>query len=350
VVQAHRASSALLSAISVAAADPKVQDRLQSNGGGTRAADFRTGSLDCWSRPEFPMFSFTLDYTDCQAYGMQGGIFVEDHPSGPLLFSFLNWQVTDRTVGGTLAFDVRDAYPEPMFWQLYPTDGDNPGLDNIVPIGLTVKDESARLSFASDYRGGASVDFLNQEISVWGVLTTGPADAPITVVHGGVKPGDVPPDDPRDADPLQTPLNWLSCRCPTAGTSTYDMPLHFSEVVIDIDDLESDPDDVDDPDLIVPVDFDLAGKGTLTHTGCGEYDVAYDAEQAVIELPMEQLLGVLTFACQTLVINDPVRCQALIDATRELETLEVEIPPADANATATAAVQSDFDTTYCRPY
>jgi hypothetical protein len=350
VVQAHQASSAFLSAVAVAAADPKVQDRLASNGEGA-VGGFRTGSLDCWARPQFPMFSFTLDYTGCDAYGMQGGIFVEDHPSGPLLFSFLDFQVTDRKVGGTVAFDTRDAYPEPMYWQLYGTDGDNPGLDNEVPIGLTVKYDSATLSFPSTYSGGANVDFLTQQLSVWGVLTTGPADAPITVVHGGVAPADVPPDDPRDADVLQTPLNWLACRCPTSGTSTYDMPMHFAEVTVDIDDLEVEPDDVDDPDLVIPVDFDLVGTGTLEHTGCGTYDVSYESEEAVIEIQMEQVLGVLTFACQTLVINDPIRCQALIDATRELEVLEVQVSKPDASATAAAAVAAEFDTQgYCLPY
>jgi hypothetical protein len=349
VVQAHQASSAFLSAVAVAAADPKVQDRLASNGEGA-GAGFRAATLDCWSRPEFPMFSFTLDYTDCQAYGMGGGIFVEDHPSGPLLFSFLNWQVDDRTVGGTVAFDTRDAYPEPMYWQLYGTDGDNPGPENVVPVGLSVKSESARLSFPSAYAGGANVNFFNQEISVWGVLTTGPADAPITVVHGGVDPAEVPPDDPRDADVLQTPLNWLACRCPTSGTSTYDMPLHFSEVSVDIDALEAEPDDVDDPNLVIPVDFDLTGKGVLTHTGCGEYDVDYQSEDAVLEIPVDRLVGVISFQCDTLAINDPIRCQALIDAARELDVLEVEVARADATATANAAVQDNFDTDYCLPY
>lgn len=349
VVEAHQASTALLAGLSVVAADPKVQDRLRVDGEGAPSG-FRAGSLDCWERPEFPMFSFTLDYTGCSEYLMSGGVFVEDHPSGPLLFTFLDWAVDDRKVGGTMSFDTRGAYDAPMFWQLYPTDEADPGPDTPLPIYLSLKTDNGQQRFASSYTGGANVDFLTQQISVWGVLTTGPQEAPVTVVHGATVPEDVPPDDPRDADVLQTPLNWLSCRCPTSGTESYDMPLHFTEVIIDLDDLEVEPDDVDDPDLVIPVDYDLVGKATLHHTGCGEYDVEYDAPAAAIELSADRLIGVISFQCDTLAINDVARCNALIGAARALGTLTVEIGAAEATATALTAVEESFDTDFCRLY
>jgi hypothetical protein len=350
VVALHKASSALVSAVSVVAADPKVQDRLVTNGGGGGA--FRTGSLDCWTRPQFPMFSFTLDYTDCGQYAMDGGVFVEDHPSGPLLFSFLNWQVDERTVGGTFAFNTTDAFPDPLYWRNYATDASDPSAENDVAIGITVPTDSGSQKFSIEYTGGSTVDTLLTELSLWGVLTTKRADgSDVNVILGGTRAEDVPSDDPRDADVLRTPLNWLACRCPTSGTSTYDMPLHFTEVVLDIDDLEVEPDDVDDPDLVIPVDFDLLGTGVLAHTACGEYDVTYDSDDATFVLPTDRLIGVLSFQCETLAINDPVRCQALIDAARGLEAgLEIQIPKADATATALGAVQDQFDTDYCLPY
>jgi hypothetical protein len=349
VIEAHQASSTFLSAIGVVAADPKVQDRFASNGEGG-VADFRAGALDCWERPEFPMFSFTLDYSNCAEYLMAGGVYVEDHPSGPLLFSFLDFSVDERTVGGTVSFDTRGAYPEPQFWQMYPTNADDPGIENPADINVSLRTESGSVRFPSQYTGGATIDFLNQQLSVWGVFTTGDAKNRVTVVHGAVDAADVPPDDPRDADVLSLPLNWLSCRCPTAGTETYDMPLHFSEVIIDIDDLEVEPDDVDDPDLVIPVDYDLVGKGILERTGCGEYDVTFDAPPAEIVLSSERLVGVISFQCDTLAINDVARCNALIAAARELGELVVEIQEADATATALAAVEQEFDTDYCRPY
>ncbi|MCA9492882.1 MAG: hypothetical protein KC621_23280 [Myxococcales bacterium] len=346
-VAAHQVVTALLAGTAVVVSDDKVQDRLRVDGGGEEPPALRAAYGRCWSRPEHPMFSFTIDYTGCQPFNMGGGVFVIDHPSGPLLFGFYDFFIADRTVGGTLAFDTRGAYPSPYFWKVYNTDNSNPGEDNRVPIGVTLD----RTSYGVTYDGGASVSFFQQTWSMWGVLETGPIENPVQVVLGGVEPGDVAPDERPGENALKSSLNWLECRCPTSGVATYDMPLHFTEVTVDIDDLEVDPDGIDDPEMVIPLDYDLEGRAILTHVGCGEYDVEYQAEDASIPLSSDRLVGAVSFLCDTRAISDLNRCNALVDAARDVgDGFVIEVKKADATKTANKAVEDEFDTNFCKIY
>ena len=356
-IAAHRASSMMLASTAIVVADEKVQDRLNTDGAGSseteRGGDaWRPGALDCWVRPQFPMFSFTIDYTPCEdTYFMSGGVFVNDHPSGPLLFEYNNFQIqgpgTLREIGGVLALDTRGAFPEPLYWEIYNTDSDNPAPDNLVPLGIEID----RVLYGVSYTGGASVDFLNQQWSMWGVATIGPEENPYTVVHGGRVPEDVSPDDPSGADVLKTPLNWLECRCPTSGVSALDMPLEIATVTVDIDDLEAEPDDIDDPTMAIPVNFELSGQAVLTAKGCGEYDVEYQTQDVAIPVTRDQLVGALSFQCATFAVEGELRCQAMVAAANQLEgDLTIEVRPEDATATALDAVEQDFDTSWCKIY
>lgn len=348
-IDVHRASSMLLASTGVVVADEKVQDRLTVDGAG--GVDFRANALRCWERPEFPMFSFSIDYTGCSAYNMAGGVFVTDHASGPLLFVFEDFNIakgsTDRTVGGTLALDTRGAYPQPLYWQAYNTDQSNPSLDNPVQIGVDIDRSLHGLS----YSGGMSIDYDQQEWSTWGIATIGVGEDALTVVHGGRLPDDVAPDEPSGADVLKTPLNWLSCRCPTSGIEALDMPLEFTSVTVDVDDLEDVPDDIDDPEMSIPVSFELFGQGVLTHTGCGAYDVEYQTQAVEIPLSVDQLVGSVSYLCATFAVPDQQRCAAMVAAAANLGgDLKVQISQEDATATALAAVQADFDTSWCSVY
>lgn len=356
-IAAHQVSSMLLASTAIVVADEKVQDRLNTDGAGSSETErfgdgFRPGALDCWQRPQFPMFSFTIDYTTCaDSYLMSGGVFVNDHPSGPLLFEYNNFQFTGpgtiREMGGVLALDTRGAFPEPLYWEIYNTDSDNPAPDNLVPLGIEID----RVLYGVSYTGGASVDFLNQQWSMWGVATIGPAEDPITVVHGGRVPEDVAPDDPSGADVLKTPLNWLECRCPTSGVSTLDMPLDIATVTVDIDDLEAEPDDIDDPTMEIPVNFSLEGQGILTTTGCGEYDVEYQTQSVAIPVTRDQLVGALSFQCATFAVEGELRCAAMVAAANQIaQDLTIEVRQEDATATALDAVEQDFDTAWCKIY
>lgn len=346
-IAAHQVTTAVLASTAVVVADEKVQDRLAVDGGGEEPPAFRGAYGNCWLRPDHPMFSFTIDYTGCQPFNMGGGVFVIDHPSGPLLFGFYDFFIAERTLGGTLAFDTRGAYPANYFWKVYNTDNSNPSVDNRVPLGVTLD----RTQYGVQYDGGANLDFLHQTWGMWGLLTTGPVESPTTVILGGTTPEEVAPDDRPGENALKSSLNWLSCRCPTSGLSTYDMPLHFTKVVVDIDDLEVEPDEVDDPEMEIPLDWDLEGKGILTHVGCGEYDVEYQATDANIPLSQAQLVGAVSFLCDTKAVPDQARCNAMVDAAQDLgEGFTIQVKQADATKTADDAVQAEFDTSFCKIY
>lgn len=345
-IEAHQVSSMLLASAAVVAADDKVQDRLNTDGGGDIQPSFR-GALDCWTRPEFPMFSFSIDYTNCGNYQMSGGVFVNDHPSGPLLFEFEAFKITDREIGGVLALDTTDAYPSPLYWTAYNTEGDDPEPGNDVKIGVKLDSELYGVS----YWGGASVDFINQEWSMWGVATMGPEEAPIEVVHGWEYVEDAEAEDPTSGNVMKSSLNWLECRCPQSGTMSLEMPLQFSSVRIDIDDLEDVPDVIDDPEMDIEVNFELSGRGVMTATGCGSYDVDYRPQTETVEIPIskDQLTGAISFQCATLAINDEQRCDALLAAAGNLPgDLLVSVSQEAATATALAAVEQDFDTAWCQ--
>jgi hypothetical protein len=360
---AHQVSSMFLASAAVVAADEKVQDRLNVDGGGGyngfsrvagSAGGVRAASLACWSRPEFPMFSFAIDYSPCEAYDMDGGVYIDDHPSGPLLFEYQDFKIKTRKMGGVLALDTQGAYIDPSctelpcqpYWVAYNTDIVNPGPDNPVQLGVTVDG----VPYGVSYTGGASVNFGDQEWSMWGVLDVGiDSDTTVQVVHGGVVPPDVAPDDPPGADVDQSSLNWLSCRCPTSGIEAQELPLHFTHLTLDLDSLEDVPDAIDDPTLELDVDKEIPGSAVLHHTGCGTYDVDYTSDPVEITVGTDELQGAISFQCATLAIDDEARCTALLNAAKALgTTFTVTVSPEDATATAKDAVNSDFDTQWCR--
>ncbi|HHO51189.1 MAG TPA: hypothetical protein ENK18_10035 [Deltaproteobacteria bacterium] len=341
-IEAHKVANMMLASANVVVSDEKVQDLLNASGSG----GYR-GGLQCWQRDEFPRWSFDIQYATCSGFQMDGAVNINNHPSGKLLFSFSNFRIAERELGGTLALDTNGAFPQPLYWQAYDTDADSPGTDNRVQLGVTVGASPRGLT----YDGGANVNFFEQEFAMWGVATIS-GEPPITVIHGGTDPADVAPDSPPGADVVKSSLNWLDCRCPTSGISAYDMPLEITKVFIDIDDLEETPDGVDDPLLEVAVSEIVEGRAVLEHLPeCGTYEVTYTSDAASLVVDPALLLGRITFLCDTLTIDDAERCNALTRAVVALEgDLTVEITAAALNATARAAVDSDFDTTWCRIY
>jgi len=343
-LEAHRATNMLAASVGVVMADVNVQDQLNINGGGTPLPP-PAAAVNCWVTPEHPQFSFEISYENCSAsFQMDGGVFINNHPSGPLLFEFSDFTIQDRKMGGVLAFDTRSAFPSPLYWQIYGTDADGPGLDELVQLGINVDGQLSGLAID----GGANIDFTSKRWSLWGTGVVA-GDPEITVIMGGTEPLDVPADDPPGASAISGSLDWLECRCPTQGVTTLDMPLNISAVFIDIDDLEDTPDDFDDIELEVPVNVTVDGIGELTPTACGAYDVVYNTQATTIPVPVDQIVARISFACDTLAIDDPERCQALIRAAADLDsdTFNIEISQEDLNETARAAVAADFDTTWC---
>jgi hypothetical protein len=186
---------------------------------------------------------------------------------------------------------------------------------------------------------------------MWGVLEFLAGDETIQVIHGGLTPADVPADDPPGADVLKSSLNWLECRCPQSGLSFQSLPLQVESVTLDVDSMEVTPDAVDDPTIVIEVDHRIEGDATITWTGCGSWDVAYATTAAEIPVSRDQITGVLSFACETLAIPDTERCDAMVAAAAQLpDTVIVEVTQQEVTASAKAAADNEFDTSWCNLY
>lgn len=345
VIGAHQMTNMMLASMGVVSSDIAVQGLYNSDGGG----DYR-GTLQCWVRPQFPRWSFDMNFASCKNFDMNGAVNVSDHPAGMLLFSFSSFEIGNppRSMGGSLAFDRNGANPEPLFWSIYDTADESPGPDNRVPIGVTLGGE--RVPKGLSYEGGANVNLLQRQINFWGEATIS-GDPPITVVHGADRTGVVAPDDPPGADAVSLPLDWTRCRCPTSGVSSLDMPLEVSSVTLDIDDMDEGDDGFDDAALTVIVDHTINGRTVLTHTGCGTYDVEFTPEEdpVTIQVDGQALFAQASFLCDTRTIEDPLRCDALFRAITEVgDTLTVQFSPDQLDELAALAVDDDFDTGECQ--
>lgn len=343
---AHQMSNMFLASVAVVSSDEKAMDRLITDGGGGDVSA-PTGEFECWDRPEFPMWSFDLNYETCkdQGYEMGGGVSIEDHASGPLLYSFNSFTIEGRTLGGTLALDTRDAVADPLFWASYNTDSVNPGRDNDVQLGLTVDGVTS----GAAWDGGNNINFTERTWSMWGVLTLRPTDREFTIIHGGTSPEDVAADDPSP-NVVRNSLNWQECRCPTSGLSTYELDVQFDELTLDLDDLELEPDDIDDPEIVVGVDHIVSGTAEIRYTGCGEQDIAYAVAGTTVQVPNDVVTAATSYLCDIKVIEDTTRCLAIVGGLKQVGDFEITIPEADVLSTAQAAVDNDFDGAWCQVY
>lgn len=339
-VQAHQATNTLLAATRLLAADEKVQDELRAYGNG----GFR-GAFQCWERPQFPRWTFTLAFAEaCAQFDLSGAAGIERHSTQRLLFNFQDFTINGRELGGTLGLDTDGAFDEPQFFVAYATDADNP--DDEVPVGVTLALGQPPVGISLD--SGAAVSFANTAWSFWGNATLS-GDAGIVVTHGAATAEETGAAMPTGANVLRSSLDWLECRCPTSGVMSQPLPITVDEVVIDIDDLEEEPDNVDDPNLAVPVEFEIDGRAILDITGCGEYDVTYESQAVDIVLDKQLAFAELQFLCETRTINDTARCTALQQALlRNSDDLVAQVSVEDLLATANEAVTLQFDTNWCQ--
>jgi hypothetical protein len=184
---------------------------------------------------------------------------------------------------------------------------------------------------------------------MWGKLTLRPAKREFTILHGGTTEADVMPDS-TNVEPVTNSLNWQACRCPTSGISSYELDLRFEQLTLDLDDLELEPDDIDEPTIDIAVDHVVSGTAVIEYTGCGEQDISYDVAATTIEVPNEVVVAATSFLCDTAEIADTQRCLAIAGALREVGPFQITIPEADVLATAQAAVDNDFDGPWCLTY
>ncbi len=334
----HQVADTWTAALQVLLADSEVQNRLNVHNG----PSLRSALEICWERPSPAMSEFTINYDACEsAYGMKGGVRVEDHPSGPLLFNFLSFVVGDREIGGVLGLD---AVAAPFQWVVYETDTFSPGLDNRVPITVTVDG----LQNSTSYNGGLKYDPIPApSFKMWGVADILTIDSSAyQIILGGTDQTLSPTVVPDTA--VGSTCEWQACRCTTSGTNSYVGTFALGEVRIDLDDLQDADDGFDDPELKFPSEQLLAGRFDVTTTGCGEYDATFLADAEVsFYVEAVALESEIQKQCELLLIPDEHHCLELIGAARASAGITLTMDADKLSKAAQRAVRDSFDDSWC---
>jgi len=306
-VRAHRSMEFLNASFGVLISDPNVRSRLTAEDG-TRAGL-------CWTYLSPPRSEFTIDFTGCDAVDMSGGIFVKDHPSGPLLFEFQAFEIAGRTMSGTVGLDALDG---DGVWRIYNTDTISPGVDNKVPIGVTIDGFLTGMDL-----DGSGVLKLGSETTWDQWVNASFTDAylnTVDVTQGAESAEDVDPTTNPNIDTRVSIPTWLDCRCPLSGQTQYDAVFSLDEITIDIDDLQDGDDGFDDPEITLPVSQTLEGLAVAEATGCGEWDLAFPVDDGItVNIDKQQFLSLLNIQCDTLAIPNRAHCDALLFAAEALE-------------------------------
>jgi hypothetical protein len=341
-VRAHEIAETLSAAVGLVVADSNVQAMLNNDNG---SGDAVTLTPPCWSyvgvtRPT----EVTMDYTSCFDWGIEGGAFVRDHPAGPVLFDFKNLRVGGREVVGTLALAGLDS---PNGWRIYESDGITPTLDNRVPMGVTIDGYTSGVRF----EGSASIERTTLEATwwQWGAISIEDAYGAVSMVQGATDVAVIDPTvKPDTSEAAAVPLNWLNCRCPTAGALQYDATWTATQVEIDIDDLKVNDDGFDDPVILVDVSLPVSATATLTSGGCGDWAVDWPISGDVVhQVTGQQLYSLIEVKCSTLAIDDPEHCAQLLVAANAVETVDIRVGEAKLGNQASSALERAIDTGFC---
>lgn len=327
--------------LQVLLSDAEVQNRLGIHTG----AGLRSAPTFCWDRPSPALSEFTINYDFCaSSTGLSGGIRVEDHPAGPLLFHFLDFTLGERSMGGVLGMDFVTFNQ----WYLYETDSFSPGPDNRVPITFTIDG----LQNATSLDGGMVMEGpLAAAFHTWAVAEVITIDS-VTheLVLGGTSTALDPFVQPPEGTDHDSTCDWESCRCTTSGTNTFFGALALTEVRVDLDDLQDGDDGFDDPELEFPASQTVDGTYVVTTTGCGKYDATFTANETVIfTVNGVALESEIQQQCELLVIEDPRHCDALVATARASTGISLALDADKLSKAGQRAVRDSFDDVWCNP-
>lgn len=178
------------------------------------------------------------------------------------------------------------------------------------------------------------------EVEQYGVLNE-------TVLVGSTDEAEVL-DTVKPAEPAYRSLDFTTCRCPVAGLMVQNLVMEISEVDIDLDDLSSEDDGVDDPEVTVAVDGMASSMAEIRFTGCGEYETTVASDAGVeFEISGSILEERIQALCDSAVIDDTQRCLALKKAATEAGVVVVEVTANKIDGGLENGVGRDFDTSWC---
>ncbi len=338
VVETQQATNAMLAATAVLLSDTEVQGRLLIDNG----SDLRAAPEICWSRPSPAMSEFTMDFTGCgNDYNMSGGVRIEDHPAGPVLFQFLDFTLDERVVGGVLGLELTETGRQ---WHIFDTDTFSPGPDNRVPITVTVGGTAS----ATTIDGGLHWNTIPTEnFHLWGTATGTTLSDTRTAVMGGTVAGIDPYTDPGADAPTFT-CGWQTCRCQLSGVTSYAAAVELETVRVDIDDLQDGDDGFDDPDVEFVIDVEITGRLDIEAAGCGVWTATFTTDALpAIAIERVALESAIQRQCEIKAIDDEHHCVELEAMANASSGIELSISAAKLGNLVQNLVDNDFDNNWC---
>lgn len=335
---AQKAVNTTLGAVGLAFADESVRGKMLGHVDGNR-------SSHCWNGPLFPLSTFTLDYTPCEDAGIRGGMIFNEDPLGPVSMNFQGLTFSEtRTMSGAMGFDATGAGLSR--WTLYDTVHDQPIPANRSPFSLELDGRQGSLV----YDGGAFMRSVNQNTAMWGVLQYTPYGGAATEILVGGSDATALRGPSEPAEPASLSFGYLTCRCPTAGLLVMDVAIDVSELRFDLDDLKLEDDGVDDPEVKVDATSVASGATEIRYVDCGAYEATFTGDTTLeVSLGSTELRAAVQHLCDTAVITDSARCNALLMAADEVSEVVVEVGTNKIGNAISDEVAVGFDTAYCRP-
>ena len=288
----------------------------------------------CWSvpTPGVAGFEYDVDLGGCSTEGFAGIINVENTAAGPVIMTFSNTTVLDWTLTGTIAFDYTSAGDGT--WHVYSSDASG------AAAPLSVAPKSGSLSLTID--GGMQVGATGDAYDWWGSWTDGTSTIGIGAAAG------VAATDTKPATWLDYDFMPAECACQQSGDVVVTDGVTLTEISVDLDDLETTDDGVDDPPILFASSAAVAGGAALGRgETCGSFDANVVGE-ADVELTFTEaeLKAGFQAACDLNAINDEGKCTRLQEAAVGA-TVTITVPPRFVNQALTAWTEDFIDEGLC---
>ena len=320
VVDAHAMVETWLATSAVVLGDDAVADITQAAG--------VPGKTECWSRPQFPRWEFTLDLSGCSKSGITGAIDVSDHPAGYIVFDY-SATIGGRVVTGAISHD--DGSPTVGAPTLSASAAD-PSKTDDVAVDLGTKKKKKKKKKKSAYvmtiDGWTAFEGPSKVPLMWGSATVEAADT-VEVVLGGTDATGFTSTAPASGGlELQA---WDASRC-AHGMLAYDTELSVTTATVDLDDLLVDKDGIDDPTVELDVSAlePSAVQLQVERTGVSTLTVALDEPTTTLAVPASVWQDAIAEACTAPKGAMVLRCKQLVaEASKLADPIDVQIDEDD---------------------
>lgn len=287
----------------------------------------------CWTvpTPGVAGFEYDVDLGGCSTEGFAGIVNVENTAAGPVVLTFSNTTVLDWTLTGAIAFDYTAAGD--ATWHVYSSDASG------APAPLSVLPKNGSLSLTID--GGMQVDDSSSGYDWWGSWSDGTSTIGVGAAAG------VAATDAKPATWLDYSFMPAECACQQSGDVVITDGVSVTEVSVDLDELETTDDGVDDPSILFATTAAVTGGAALARgEECGRFDATIVADTQQLTFTEAQLKAGFQAACDLNAINDDGKCTRLQEAAVGA-SVTITVAPRFVNQALTAWTEDFIDEGLC---